>query len=100
MKILLAEDDDALRVTYVRLLARLGHDASPFENGALLAAALQSGAEADLVFTDLAMPVGDGTVVIRAARKYLPDVPILVVSGAGDAEHVLGALREGADHFL
>ena len=100
MKILLAEDNDALRTTYVRLLGRLGHEIAAFENGALLAAALEAGADADLVFTDLAMPVGDGTQVIRAARKFLYDVPILVVSGAGDAEHVLGALREGADHFL
>lgn len=100
MKILIAEDDDAVRAVLVRLLDRLGHDVASFTNGALLADALQAGVEADLVLTDLAMPIGDGTVVIRAARKHLPDVPIVVVSGAGNTEHILTALREGAHHFL
>ncbi len=100
MKILLAEDDAALRATFTRLLSRLGHEVLAFENGALLVDALQGPVDADLVWTDLAMPMGDGAAVIRAARKYAPDVPILVVSGHGDAEHVLAALRAGADHFL
>jgi DNA-binding response OmpR family regulator len=38
--------------------------------------------------------------VIRQARRRLPSVQILVVSGHSDGEHVLQALREDADHFL
>ncbi len=100
MKILLAEDEDALRNAFVRMLVKLGHEVEAFSNGALMCEALDRGAQADLVWTDLAMPEGDGFSVIRRARKRLPGVQILVVSGHTDGEHVLQALREDADHFL
>jgi DNA-binding response OmpR family regulator len=100
MKILLAEDDDKLRDTFARQLERSGHEVATYRSGAQLCADVAGGLQADLVWTDLAMPDGDGFTVIRAARTYLPGVPILVVSGHGDGENVLGAFRLGADHFL
>ncbi|MFT3764594.1 MAG: response regulator [Minicystis sp.] len=100
MKILLAEDEDALRNTFTRQLARLGHEVTAYASGARLGDDLRDGAQADLVWTDLAMPDGDGFSVIRAARTYLPGVPVLVVSGVGDAQHLAGAFRLGADYFL
>lgn len=100
MKILLVEDDDLLRETWVRMLTKLGHEVTAHPGGESLEAALEAGAQADLVWTDLAMPDGDGFFVLRAARKHLPGVSVLVVSAHGDAEHVLRALRLGADHFL
>jgi DNA-binding response OmpR family regulator len=100
MKILLAEDDDSLRNTFVRMLVALGHEVEAFPNGAKICEALDRDVAADLVWTDLAMPEGDGLSVIRRARKRLPGVQILVVSGHADGEHVLQALRESADHFL
>src|SRR5512140_1927213 len=100
MKILLAEDDDALRAAFARQLVKLGHEVVPFTNGVALCEAVEAGVEQpDLVWTDLAMP-GDGFTVLRAVRASLPGVQTLVVSGHTDAEHVLRALREGADHFL
>lgn len=100
MKILLAEDEQALRNTFVSMLRGLGHEVEAFPHGAGLCAALDQGVEADLVWTDLAMPDTDGLAVIRRARSRLPGVQILVVSGHTDGEHVLEALREDADHFL
>jgi CheY-like chemotaxis protein len=100
MKILLAEDEVPLRNAFVRLLSELGHEVEAFGDGAGLCAVLDGGAQPDLVWTDLAMPDVDGLTVIRRARKRLPTVQILVVSGHSDGEHVLSALREDADHFL
>lgn len=100
MKISLAEDDDLLRATLVRTLSKLGHEVESHADGKSLERALAAGAEADLVWTYLSMPDGDGFSVVRAARKYLPIVPVLVVSAHGDAELVLEAVRLGADHFL
>jgi DNA-binding response OmpR family regulator len=99
MKILLAEDDDALRNAFVRTLKQLGHEVSAHADGASLRAAIQPGMTVDLVWTDLAMP-GDGFEVIRTVRGHLPGVLILVVSGLTDAEHVIRAMKEGADYFL
>jgi DNA-binding response OmpR family regulator len=100
MKILLAEDDDALRNAFLRTLGRLGHEVEAFPSGERLCETLRAGAHADLVWTDLLMPDGDGFTVIRCAHDMLPGAVILVVSGHGDSEHVLRAVRLGADHFL
>lgn len=100
MKILLAEDEHQLRGSFVRQLEKLGHEVFAAAGGAELCDALRGGAKADLVWTDLTMPEGDGFTVIRAARAFLPGVPIVVVSGHGDAESILRAFRVGADHFL
>jgi CheY-like chemotaxis protein/anti-sigma regulatory factor (Ser/Thr protein kinase) len=100
MKVLLAEDELTLRNTFSKMLVRLGHEVDAFATGAGLCDALDRGAQPDLVWTDLAMPEVDGLTVIRRARRLLPNVQILVVSGHSDVEHVLWALREDADHFL
>jgi len=100
MKILLAEDDEGVRNSFVRTLVELGHEVEAFGDGAGLCAALDGGAQADLVWTDLTLPQVSGLAVIRRARQCLPGVQILVVSGHADGEHVLEALREDADHFL
>lgn len=100
MKILLAEDEDRLRNTFVRLLTQEGHEVVAFQSGAGLCEALDRGAVADLIWTDLSMPDVDGFQVIRQARRRLPAVQIMVVSGHADGEHVLQALREDADHYL
>jgi DNA-binding response OmpR family regulator len=100
MKTLLAEDEDALRETFARLLRQQGHDVEAFAGGAELCEALDRGVQPDLVWTDLAMADVDGLTVIRRARSRLPNVQILVVSGHSDGEHVLQVLREDADHFL
>lgn len=100
MKILLADDDELLRSAFLRMLLRLGHEVVGHTGGTHLEAALAAGAQADLIWTDLAMPEGDGFVVLHAARKHLPSASVLVVSAHGDAEHVLRAVRLGADHFL
>lgn len=99
MLILLAEDDDALRRALVRTLNQLGHEVIAFGDGEALRAHIRPGMIVDLVWTDLAMP-GDGFEVIRAARAHLPAVPILVVSGLTEAEHIMRAMKEGADYFL
>lgn len=100
MKTLLVEDDHALRAAFVRQLERLGHEVTAIEGAARACEIIRDGFAADLVWTDLELKEGDGFDVIRAARACLPGVFILVVSGHGDADHLLGVFRLGADHFL
>lgn len=100
MKILLADDDELLRGKFLRMLGKLEHEVTGHASGKSLEASLAAGAQADLIWTDLAMPNGEGFLVLHAARKYLPSASVLVVSAHGDAEQVLRAVRLGADHFL
>jgi DNA-binding response OmpR family regulator len=100
MKILLVEDDDALRGHYVRQLQHLGHEVEAYAFVREVCDALGAGAQADLVWVDLMLSDGDGLEVSQTARVHVPAVQILVVSGSMDGEHVLRALRAGVDHFL
>jgi CheY-like chemotaxis protein len=100
MDVLLAEDDEALRDTFGRQLTFFGHDVRSFANGRELADAIEAGAQADLVWSDLEMPVADGFEVLRVARVFLPRVPVLIVSGHTEPGHLMRALQEGATFFL
>lgn len=100
MKILLAEDDAALRESLTRQLGLLGHTVTPFPNGAPMCDAIRRGETADLIWSDLVMPEVDGFEVMKVARSFLPNVPRLVVSGHADAELLRRLLSSGGVHFL
>jgi two-component system, NtrC family, C4-dicarboxylate transport response regulator DctD len=53
-----------------------------------------------IVVTDLSMPKVDGFEVIDRIKKIDPEIPVIVLTGNGDVESVLKALRSGAYDFL
>src|SRR6266568_4403346 len=78
-RIILIDDEDAVRRTVRLALERAGHqvlEASDGEAGLKLLA--QSGA--DLVITDIFMPGQDGIVTVRRIRKESPGVKVIAVS--------------------
>ncbi|GAB1410920.1 hypothetical protein MASR1M90_20740 [Desulfovibrionales bacterium] len=54
----------------------------------------------DLVLVDLRMPRMDGHAVLDYLTKEAPEIPVIVISGAGEIEEVVAALRKGAWDFL
>ncbi|MFW5735202.1 MAG: histidine kinase dimerization/phosphoacceptor domain -containing protein, partial [Oceanidesulfovibrio sp.] len=54
----------------------------------------------DLVMLDMRMPGKHGLEVMGKIRELAPDVPIIVVSGAGVLNDVVQALRQGAQNFF
>lgn len=54
----------------------------------------------DLVLVDLRMPEMGGLQVLSHVRRTMPDLPVIVVSGAGDISDVVEALRLGAWDYL
>ena len=81
-KILLIEDDQAVRETFEIILASDGHEviiAVDGNDGIKQAAAQRF----DLVITDIIMPERDGVEVINTLRKEQEDLPVIAVSGGG-----------------
>ena len=54
----------------------------------------------DLVITDISMPELDGLQVLRRIRDMDECVPVILVTGHGDLDNALRALRRGAYDFL
>lgn len=95
-KILIAEDDDAVRALVIRALSEDGHDLRTAADGAEALVVLnhQDG-EFDLLLTDVKMPVMDGIALALAAGRDHPDVAIMLMTGYADQReraHGLDAL--------
>jgi len=80
--ILVAEDDDAVRVSVVTQLAELGYRVLAAANGEAALEVLTRGEAIDLLFTDVVMPGAlNGRTLADQARRIAPELPVLYTSG-------------------
>ena len=78
--VLLVEDEDPVRLFSARALRNKGYKVIEAKTGEA-ALELLPGGEFDLLVTDMVMPRVDGSQVIREARKQMPDLPVICISG-------------------
>jgi CheY-like chemotaxis protein len=79
-KILIVDDDGAVRTTIQLLLERAGHSVVAASDGRKGLALLETEAF-DLLFLDIFMPGMDGIETMRLVHAQRPLVPIIVISG-------------------
>jgi CheY-like chemotaxis protein len=79
-RILVAEDDGAVREFVTRALVHAGHEITSVTDGAEALAALTD-AKFELLLTDIVMPVMDGIALALKVAKDHPDVRILMMTG-------------------
>ncbi len=84
-RILVVDDDDASRELLRDYLSDAGYDVAVAADGGQ-ACRLLSAFRADLVVTDLEMPVMDGLELIRWLRGATPSCPVVLVTGRSDRE--------------
>ena len=84
-RILVIDDDPALRRTVRKILERGGHEVEEAENG-LTGLRLVEKSRPDLVVTDLVMPEKEGIETILELRDRFPEVGVLAISGAGGVD--------------
>jgi two-component system, cell cycle response regulator CpdR len=84
-RILIADDEEALRSLVARALRQDGHEVATAGDGAeaLDVLARQRGAF-ELLLTDIRMPVMDGIALALATARDHPGVTILLMSGYAD----------------
>ncbi len=84
-RILLAEDEDALRNLIERALTQDGHEVVATADGAAALDVLTHAQGAfDLLLTDIKMPLMDGIALALAAARDHPAVTILLMTGYAD----------------
>jgi len=79
-RILVAEDDMAVRSFVCRALVHRGHEVVGAEDGLRALEALEEGCF-DALLSDIVMPAMDGiALALKVARDY-PDMPVLMMTG-------------------
>jgi len=95
-RILVAEDEEALRAFVVRALAQDGHEViAAADGGEALDVLAREQGRFELLLTDIRMPVMDGIALALAAARDFPDLTILLMTGYADQReraHGLDAL--------
>jgi signal transduction histidine kinase len=85
-RVLLVDDDDAVREVAAMMLDGLGYDVRHVADGAAaLAAIRRDGAAIDVMVVDFAMPGMNGAELARQVDMLRPDLPILFLTGYADA---------------
>lgn len=99
MKILVVDDEQAVRDSLRRSLSFNGYDVSLAEDGVEAIESIER-EEPDLIILDVMMPRMDGLEVCRNLRSSGYDRPILVLTARDGVSDRVAGLDAGADDYL
>ena len=102
MRIILADDHVMIREGLRPFIERLGPDVTVLEAGSLADAQahLAAAEPVDLVVLDLKMPGMNGLQGLTVLKQQHPGIRCVILSALADREHVVEAMRLGADGFI
>jgi two-component system response regulator AtoC len=98
-RVLVIDDDPGIREYLEALASRQGYDvvaAADGEEGL----DLLDDAKPDIVTLDVVLPGMNGLETLRMIKQRLPEVPVIMLSGHGQARTIVEAMRLGASDFL
>lgn len=100
-KILVIEDESAIRRVLVKILAEENeaYQVHEAEDGLLGIERIKK-EDFDLVLCDIKMPKMDGVEVLEAAGKIKPEIPFIMISGHGDLDTAVDTMRKGAYDYI
>jgi DNA-binding NtrC family response regulator len=101
-KILVIDDDPAVRKTIGRILDRKGYEVVMADDGRGGLKLFES-EQPDLVITDIIMPEREGLETIRAIHKLAPNAKIIAISGGariGNIDFLAMAAKLGAREII
>ena len=99
--ILIIEDEASIRRVLVKILEEedKGYKISEVENGLEGSSFIEKNA-VDLILCDIKMPKMDGIEVLRKVQNTHPELPVVMISGHGDLETAVEAMRLGAFDYI
>ncbi len=98
-RVLVIDDDPGVREYLEVLVSRQGYRATAVPDGEQALACLAQ-VEPDIVTLDVVLPGMDGLETLRRLKERLPEVPVVMLSGHGQARNIVEAMRLGASDFL
>ncbi len=96
---LLVEDEETVRSSISRFLAKEGHKVLEARSVAEAQAMLHR-SRPDAAILDYKLPDGDGLELLRALKSIDSTIPSVLLTGHGSIELAVRAIKEGAEQFL
>ena len=93
-RILVVDDEDAIRTLFQDVLSELGHRVITAGDGAEGLELVKQN-EFDLVFVDLKMPRMNGAEFFKQVTAIKPNLPVIIITGYPDSDLMAQALAEG-----
>ena len=98
-RVLVIDDDPGVRDYMEALVSRQGYEVSAAADGEEALKNLET-IQPDLITLDVVLPGMDGLQTLEKLKQRLPDVPVVMLSGHGQARNIVEAMRRGASDFL
>lgn len=98
-KILLVDDDAAIRLVVTEALRRDGHEVRTAATVAEQVSMLESFTP-DVLITDVMLPDGNGLDLVPSILKKRPDLPVIVLSAQNTLTTAVRATEQGAFEYL
>ena len=104
LRVLLAEDDRAVRESLARAITLEGYEVDAVNDGAAALERLRDGSTngplPDIVILDVSMPAVDGLTVCRVLRSEGSHLPILMLTARTEPSDRIAGLDAGADDYV
>jgi DNA-binding NtrC family response regulator len=98
-RILIVDDDHAMRLALSESLESFGYGIVAAENGREALSIFQK-SKFNLVVTDMRMPGMTGIEVLQGVKKLSKDVPVILITAYGTVSTAVEAMKEGAAEFI
>lgn len=98
-RVLVVDDEASIRDLLSKTLSLAEYDVDVAQDGSMALERMRT-ASYDLLVTDLKMPGVDGMSVIREAKRYRSDMPVLIVTGYPSEDTAIDAVNLGVSGYL
>ena len=99
VKILLAEDDEIMRISVYDKLKRFGWQVDEAADG-LQARTMVDTKQYNLVISDIRMPGMDGLALLQHILRQSPETDVVIMTAYGSVDDAINCLREGASEYI
>lgn len=98
--LLIIEDEERMRRLLELVLKQEGYELLLADSGEEGIRILNNGGRIDLIVTDLQLGHSSGLDVLEAAKRVLPGVPVLIITGFGTVKSAVEAMQKGAYDYI
>jgi two-component system response regulator AtoC len=99
LRIRIADDEELIRKSLVRLLRDEGYDVDAVGTAAEVLELVRT-TPPDILILDLRLPDGSGLDLLPRLKTLAPDLKVVVITAFGDLPTAVEAMRQGATDFL